>query len=125
MKNKIVLTGLALMCVTPLASTSADAAVMMKEDSAIVSGTIMSVDDDIVMLNADNRLFKVDVDDVEMEVDPEKILSAGMVIAVAGEVEDEDDGVVSLDGERLVMVDANTSEDAAMQMLIADQQNED
>lgn len=114
---------LALGLSVPALSAANDsyASVVMKEDNhIIVSGKAMSVEDEDVVIQANNKIYKVDTDDIDLDLEIETVITPGTMIAISGEIEDQDEGIIHVDANNLILIDETMSEDAAIKLLDKD-----
>lgn len=113
---------LALTASPVITGSGAQAAVLIEEDEqAVVSGTIIDIVGEELTVRAGQRNFKIDLDDVDLEVRPESVLQVGGTVAVSGEIESEANDTVFMEGRRLIMVTDTMTESDAVDILINSQ----
>lgn len=74
-----------------------DAILVQENNDAIITGTIVSLDDDSMRINASGKDMIVDLDNVDLNTEAGSLFQRGMKVSVRGELEGDDFGTPIID----------------------------
>ncbi len=74
-------------------TSSGDAIQLTENNRAVITGTIVSAEDNVVIVNAAGKDMKVDLTDVKLKAPADDVFEAGMNVTVEGEMNGNDFGV--------------------------------
>lgn len=74
-------------------TASGDAIQLTENNRAVITGTIVSAEDNVVIVNAAGKDMKIDLTDVKLKAPADDVFEAGMNVTVEGEMNGNDFGV--------------------------------
>ncbi len=73
--------------------TTGDAIQLRANNEAVITGTVVSADGNVVVINSAGRDMKVDLDKVDLKTPAQNVFQEGMSVTVQGKMRGEDFGV--------------------------------
>lgn len=104
-----------------LEADEASSFTLITKNEAVVSGVITEINAESFMLKTDEQFFRINIDDLDLDVAASDVLDVNSQVAVKGDLEGENfKGIIVIDAEEILMIGGNITEKAAASLLISD-----
>ena len=89
--------------------TTGDAIQLKTNNEAVITGSVVSADGNVVIINSAGREMKVDLDKVGLKAPAQSLFQQGMAVTVQGKMDGEDFGVPLVKATSITASDGPTT----------------